>query len=98
MEDLKSQLSQALFWDVDFKKLDIDKYWQSTIVRILEYGTWKQWQSARKYYGDKKIIEAVTSSKWLTEKAWHFCSAIFDIPKEKFRCYITRQSTPTPWY
>lgn len=96
MEDLKSQLSQALFWDVDFKKLDIDKYWQSTIVRIAERGTWEQWQAARRYYGDKKIIDAVVNVRWLDKKTHNFLSVVYNIPLEKFRCYTTRQSSPTP--
>jgi hypothetical protein len=97
VEDLKSKLNQTLFWDVNFEKLDIDKYWPSVVVRILEYGDWEQWQAARRYYGDKKIIEAVTSVKWLTEKAWIFCSAVYNIPKENFKCYTTRLSSPVPW-
>jgi hypothetical protein len=97
MEDLKSRLSQGLFWDIDFNGLDINRSWESVIVRILEYGTWEQWQAARKYYGDEKIKAAAIDSKWLTEKAWAFCSAVFNIPKENFKCYTTRLSSPAPW-
>ena len=97
MDDLKSRLSQALFWDTDFAKLNIDQSWESVIVRILEYGTWEQWQAARKYYGDEKVKTATVASKWLSDKAWAFCSVVFNIPKEKFKCYTTRLSSPQPW-
>jgi hypothetical protein len=96
MDDLKSQLSQSLFWDVDFNKLDIDKHWQSVIVRIAERGTWAQWQAARNYYGDERIKQAVISARWIELKTHHFLSAIYNIPLEKFRCYTTRLSSPTP--
>lgn len=97
MEDLKAKLNQSLFWDTDFENLNVEISWQSVVVRILEYGTWEQWQAARRYYGDEKIKTAITTSKWLTDKAWQFCSAMFNIPKENFKCYTTRSSSPAPW-
>jgi len=97
MDDLKSRLSQSLFWDTDFEKLDVNRSWESVVIRILEYGTWEQWQAARKYYGDEKIKTATKSSKWLTDKAWTFCSVVFNIPKEQFKCYTTRLLSPAPW-
>jgi hypothetical protein len=96
MDDLKSRLSQSLFWDIDFEKLDVDKYWQSVVLRVAERGSWEQWQATRKYYGDEKIKETIVKVKWIELRTHHFLSTVFDIPLEKFRCYTTRQSSPMP--
>ena len=62
MEDLKAKLNQSLFWDTDFENLNVESSWQSVVIRILEYGTWEQWQAARRYYGDEKIKTAITTN------------------------------------
>ena len=90
----KPKLTHNLFWDVDHAHLDYDNYYRFVIERVLERGDMCDWREIKRYYGLEKIKEAVLQARWLSNKTWHFCSAIFDIPLEKFRCYTFRQLAP----
>ncbi len=94
MELDKPILNKRIFWDVDFGKIDYDKKYQFVIERAFERGDTDDVRQVRRFYGDKKVIESLTSAKYLFDETLHFCSAIFEIPKEKFRCYLLKQSNP----
>ena len=92
----KPELNKQIFWDTDFDKIDYDKSGQSVIERVFDRGDIEDIRQVRRYYGDEKVIEALTSAKYLFDETINFCAGIFDLPKEKFRCYILKQSDPTP--
>lgn len=94
MQNVIPELPKRIFWDVDFDKINYDKKWKSVIERVFDRGDINDIRQARRYYGDEKVIEALTSAKYLFDETINFCSAIFEIPKEKFRCYILKQSNP----
>ena len=90
----KPILNKRIFWDTDFDKIDYNKSWQSVIERVFDRGDIEDIRQVRRYYGDNKVIEALTSAKYLFDETINFCSVIFDIPKEKFRCYTLKQLNP----
>ena len=92
----KPILAKRIFWDTDFNKLDYEKNANSIIERVFDRGDIDDLRQVRRFYGDEKVIEALTSAKYLFDETINFCSGIFDIPKEKFRCYLLKQSNPTP--
>jgi hypothetical protein len=91
----KPIINRRIFWDTDFDKIDYDKSWKSVIERVFDRGDIEDIRQVRRYYGDDKVIEALTTAIYLFDETINFCSGIFDIPKEKFRCYILKQSNPT---
>jgi hypothetical protein len=91
------QLSGSLFWDVDFKDVDYDKYAQYIINRILLRGNLNDWFEIKNYYGLEKIKEEVVKMRYLDNRTLNFCSFYFDIPKTKFRCTKTPMSIRKLW-
>lgn len=91
------QLSEVLFWDSDIKKIDWDKKASYVIAKVAMFGTLKDWNAIKKYYGEKKIKNELLKVRHLDNKTLNFVSLIFNIPKEKFRCYTMRQSIPKHW-
>ena len=91
-----SDLSPHLFWDVDREKLTFEKSSQYLIERVAYLGDLKDWLLLRKVYGIEKLKEVVLNMRYLDDKSIHFYSEIFEIPKEKFRCYIQKQSGQIP--
>ena len=91
----KPIINRRIFWDTDFDKIDYDKSWKSVIERVFDRGDIEDIRQVRRYYGDDKVIEALTTAIYLFDETINFCSGIFDIPKEKFRCYVLKQSNPT---
>lgn len=96
MQKDKPILAKHIFWDTDFDKVNYEKSWKSVIERVFDRGDIEDIRQVRRFYGDDKVIEALTSAKYLFDETINFCSGIFDIPKEKFRCYILKQSNPIP--
>ena len=97
METGNPDLRQSLFWDVDYTTIQWNKNFRFVIERVLERGTFDEWQEIKRYYGLEKIKEAALQARWLDNTTLAFCSAIFHIPKEQFRCYTLKSSNPAPW-
>jgi hypothetical protein len=90
----KPILAKRIFWDTNFENLDYDKSYKSIIERVFDWGDIDDIRQVRRYYGDEKVIHSLTNAMYLFDETIHFCSAIFEIPKENFKCYISKQSHP----
>ena len=90
-------LNKTLFWDVDFSGLDPDLHASFIITRVLMKGTLKDWNEIKILFGIERIKQIAVNSRFLDTLTLNFCSVYFIIPKEKFRCYIMKQSTAIPW-
>lgn len=90
-------LSRVLFWETDYEKIDWDAKARYVIERVVMYGFLEDWRAIQKYYGMEKIKEVVLQARDFDPKTLSFLRVIFNIPKEKFRCYTTLQSNPGHW-
>jgi hypothetical protein len=79
--------SKRLFWDIDIKELDIDKYPKQVIERVLMYGSWQDWEKVRSYYKKQEIKDIVKGLRSLDKKTVCFLSNIYDIDEKDFVCY-----------
>lgn len=80
-------LSPYLFWDCNQKTVDYKKNYAFVIERVLERGSLSDWQRIKTFYGLEKIKEAALNAKLLTERTLSFCSVVFNVPQNKFKCY-----------
>jgi len=94
MEDngLLSNLSQYLFWDCNADILDpiIDK--KLILERVFSRGTENDEKEIFNYYGRNVIIDTILDIKYFDKKTLNYLSIIFNISKEKFKCYKKSQS------
>ena len=90
-------LCSSLFWDVDYTGIQWQKNYRFVIERVLERGTFEDWQEIKRFYGMDKIEEAAVQARWLDNTTLSFCSNYLQIPKEQFRCYILKSLNPAPW-
>ena len=90
-------LRKSLFWDVDFAKIEWQKNYRFVIERVLERGTFDEWQQIKDIYGLEKIKETALQVRWLDNTTLSFCSNYFHIHKEQFRCYTLKSLNPAPW-
>ncbi len=91
------KLSKHLFWDVDKELLDFEKNKRFIVERVLEYGLMNDWRIIYFHYGINEIAKVAMASKILDKKNISFILALSNIPKEKFLCYSTKQSTIQHW-
>ena len=92
-----AMFSSHLFWDVDVKKVDIDKNKKWFIARVLEYGLFKDWLLLKDYYGIDQIGKEAITLKDLSKKSASFISLLSEIPINQFKCYSSKQLTPNYW-
>lgn len=90
-------LSNHLFWDIDINTLGLEKNKKQIIHRVLDYGLIDDWKFIQNYYGISKIAETALTIRDLEKKSATFIALLANIPKEKFLCYTTTQSTPQHW-
>ena len=91
------KLSKVLFWDIDIKQADMDKYPAHFIQRVLEYGNMDDWRLLRSYYGMDKIVQVCKGLRTLDPICLSYICTISHTNIEDYRCYHFRQSFPTLW-
>lgn len=91
------QFSSYLFWDVNAKEMSMIKSKKLIIHRVLELGKLEDWNLLMRAYGIDLILEVAMDLPSLEPRALSFISTITTTPLEKFRCYISKQSTNPHW-
>lgn len=87
-------LDRKLFWDVDYDKLDWEKYDSWVIVRVFERGDVDDIRQVRRHYGDEKISNSLLNAKSIRLDRLYLAAAVIDQPLEKFKCYLNQQLNP----
>lgn len=88
--------SPVVFWDVDMTRIDWHNSSRFVIGRVIQYGTVDDWRKLKAFYGLEMIREEMLKERDLDERTVSFLSCVLEVPKERFRCYIERQSRPKP--
>lgn len=96
-KDYIAQFTENLFWDTDTSKLDLNEYPAYVIQRVLEYGEMQDWRLINRIYGLPIIVEVCKGLRTLDPVCLSFICTISHTQKEDYRCYRTKQSSPTLW-
>ncbi|MDX2189999.1 MAG: hypothetical protein SFY32_09060 [Bacteroidota bacterium] len=64
---------------------------------MFERGDVDDIRNCRRYYGEEKVTYALLNAKFLSETSMYLASEVIQRPLTDFRCYILRQSNPTPF-
>jgi hypothetical protein len=90
--------NRRIFWDVDFDALDYNKRARFVIERVFERGDVDDIRQCRRYYGDEKIKEILTTAKWLSKETIYLAIAILDNNLFDYKCYNSAQLNPELWH
>jgi hypothetical protein len=93
----KPRFSRYLFWDMGRKGFNFDQNRLLIIERVCSRGVEKDWREMIRYYGWETIKEEVVRIGWFDGKTPGFLSCVFDIPRERFKCYKNRRSRKNYW-
>jgi len=77
---------QSCFWDIDFDKLNPQKYPYFVIERILEYGKKKDVDWLAKNFPKNTIKETIISSRSLSLKSANFWALVLNLDRNKVLC------------
>jgi hypothetical protein len=97
-EKQKPIFQRRIFWDVDFDKIDYERYARFVIERVFERGDVGDIRQCRRYYGDEKIRKTLTTAKWLPKQSIYLAAAILDNDLSDYQCYKSAQSNPQLWH
>lgn len=92
-----SLFHKRLFWDVNPDNLRLDEKARFIIERVWERGDVPDIRACRRYYGDDKIREILTSAKWLSLKTIYLACACLSNQLTDYKCYNTAQSNHEHW-
>ncbi|MDD5569588.1 MAG: hypothetical protein PHD97_00355 [Bacteroidales bacterium] len=90
-KEIKSKLNPSLFWEFDFKKIDLKKNKPLIIERVVTRGELDEFLTILAYYGEKSIKEEVIKIRNLDKYTVNYFHLVFKIPKKQFLCYTKRQ-------
>ena len=82
--------SAHLFWDTNIDKIDCEKDKDLIIERVLVFGSENDERLLYALYSEHAIKKTAKKSMNLNDRTIACLSAIFNIPKEKFKCYGKR--------
>ncbi|MCB1122589.1 MAG: hypothetical protein KJT03_13635 [Verrucomicrobiae bacterium] len=91
------QFSKELFWDVNPETIDLEKHARFVIERVLTRGTATDVRELRRTYSKDRIRRELLNCRSLDSKTLTFCSAVYDLEKEAFKCYTTTPSNQKHW-
>ncbi|MCB9226860.1 MAG: hypothetical protein H6578_06835 [Chitinophagales bacterium] len=86
-------LSTYLFWDVDASKISFEEDAAFIIPRVFLKGKIDDVRAVRLFYGEEKLKEILTTTRYLDKKTLAYCCVIFQLNKEDFRCYTKKPFT-----
>lgn len=92
-----NKLSDHLFWDIDISEIDIEKNSRFIIKKVLQYGLYTDWKLLKQLYGIDFITKVASQISDLDKRTASFLSVVGDLPKQNFKCYSTKPSTPQHW-
>ena len=84
------QFLKKYFWDVDFEKLDIEKYRFYVIRRILNYGDEKAILWMNSHFKRDDQIKALCTTRDISLRSANFWTLILGVPKRKVKCLQKR--------
>lgn len=90
-------LTKSLFWDTDPETIDYQKHASYIIERVLSRGTLDDFKTIIQLYGIPKIKRVIKNIRYLDDRVLHFCSAYFNLTLTDFKCYNTKQLSPSHW-
>ena len=89
--------TSSIFWDIDIKILSEAEHAGYIIQRVCMLGKWNDWLLLNECYGIEEISKELLQAGYLDQKTLNYFSLIFNIPKEKFRCYSFQQLAHKQW-
>lgn len=78
------------FWDVDFEKLDVEKYRFYVIRRILDYGDEKAMHWLDNNFTRNEQIKALCSTRDISPRSANFWALILGVSKRRVKCLQKR--------
>ena len=95
LKKTKDSLRPALFWDVDFSKLNLDENASFVIIRVMERGTREEVRTIWDYFGAETIKQHLLSARSLSPRTISYFANQFKINRSQFRSVKSQKRVNT---
>ena len=94
-----SILRRQIFWDIDFDKLDFQRYKSYIIQRVFERGNKDEIQEIIRFYGKDECRKTIRQAKSLFYPAIDHAVKYLNIKESEFQCLKNLNGRPyrNPW-
>ncbi len=92
--DKQPEFSPYLFWGSNPELLDFERDKNKIIRRVFDRGRLDDLGELMWFYPERTIIEALLSADYLPENAIYLALALYNLIKEDFKCYTSKQYHP----
>lgn len=86
------------FWDVDLKKINLEKHDKFIIGRLLEWGGFASLKWLFKTFGLSKTISAFKNSRGFSKRTVNFYCYFFNLKREELRCFQKHYQSKLSWF
>ena len=95
-EEIKSQITKEIFWDINFNEIDFEKQKSFIIPRVMDRGTKRDVKLIWNFYGELAIKENLLKSRYLEDKTIYFFANLFSIEPQSFRAFHFKKNNSSP--
>ena len=81
----KPVLSDTAFKDIDMDSLDYEIHAQYVIEKVVDRGSFEDFITLKKFYGDDRFRKEVVKTTWLGPKEINFCCVVFNLKPTDFK-------------
>lgn len=89
MEMAKAKLPKFLkryFWEVDYRKINLQQRAEYVVKRILEYGDKRAIRWMEQNFKEAKIKEVICGTKDLSAQSANYWAVVLGVDKKKVKC------------
>jgi hypothetical protein len=87
IKKVNTEIIESLFWDVDFCTLDLKKYKNFVIERLLQFGRPEHVRWVLDFYEKEDIVETIKKSRKISKKTANFWALHYEISREEIKCF-----------
>ncbi len=96
-KDRHTAIRKHLLWEFDLENFDFQNAKDIVIERVVQRGDKDDWLSIFNLYGVEAVENSIRNIQYLNPKDLNFVVWVFDIPKEKMKCYTKTQLSSKHW-
>ena len=94
MPFVTKHLPVALFWDIDYSKLDWTKHEMLIVQRVIERGSINAIQEITEHYGKARLTTIIKKISHLNPRDIAFVNVYFNIDLNELKCYSKKLLNP----
>ena len=92
-----SKVRESLLWEYDMERFNWDDMRNLVVQRVIERGRMDDFYAILNRYEPSGVKQAISQIPYLNPRDLSFVCSVFNLKKEKLKCYTRQQSMIQHW-